>query len=62
MTLHTIHLILIFALVIGAFVAFLREWLPPGLVALTTLAILLVSGTIGTSSPSFGLSWRSKIG
>jgi Na+/H+ antiporter NhaD/arsenite permease-like protein len=48
MTLHTIHLIIVFALVIGAFVAFLREWLPPGLVALSTLAILLVSGTIGT--------------
>lgn len=48
MTLHTIHLVIVFTLVIGAFVAFLREWFSPDLVALSTLAILLVSGTLGT--------------
>jgi di/tricarboxylate transporter len=48
MSVHTIHLIIVFALVIGTFVAFLREWLSPDLVALSALAILLLSGTIRT--------------
>ncbi|HEX4666923.1 MAG TPA: SLC13 family permease [Chthoniobacterales bacterium] len=46
MSLHTLHLIIVFALVIGVFVAFVREWLSPDLVALTALGVLLLSGTL----------------
>ena len=46
MSLHTLHLIIVFALVVGVFVAFVREWLSPDLVALTALAVLLLSGTL----------------
>jgi di/tricarboxylate transporter len=48
MTLHTLHLIIVFGLVIGTFVAFVREWLPPDMVSLSAFAILLLTGTIGT--------------
>lgn len=47
MDLHTLHLIIVFALVIGTFVAFVREWLSPDLVALSAFAILLLTGTVG---------------
>jgi len=47
MNLHTLHLIIVFALVVGSFVAFIREWLSPDLVALSVFAILLLTGTIG---------------
>ena len=47
MDLHTLHLIIVFALVIGTFVAFIREWLSPDMVSLSALAILLLTGTIG---------------
>ena len=46
MDLHTLHLIIVFALVIGTFVAFVREWLSPDMVALSAFAILLLTGTI----------------
>ena len=46
MSLQTLHLIIVFALVVGVFVAFVREWLSPDLVALTALAVLLLSGTL----------------
>ena len=48
MSVHTLHLIIVFALVIGTFVAFVREWLSPDMVALSALAILLLTGTIGS--------------
>jgi di/tricarboxylate transporter len=48
MDLHTLHLIIVFALVIATFVAFVREWLSPDMVALSALAILLLTGTIGS--------------
>jgi Na+/H+ antiporter NhaD/arsenite permease-like protein len=47
MNLHTLHLLIVFALVICVFVAFVREWLSPDMVALSALGILLLSGTIG---------------
>jgi di/tricarboxylate transporter len=47
MSLHTLHLIIVFALVVGVFVAFVREWLSPDLVALTALGVLLLTGTLG---------------
>ena len=46
MSLHTLHLILVFALVAGVFLAFVREWLSPDLVALSALGVLLLSGTL----------------
>lgn len=46
MSVHTLHLIIVFALVIGTFVAFVREWLLPDMVALSAFAILLLTGTI----------------
>ncbi len=48
MSLHTIHLLIVFFLVIGVFLAFLREWFSPDLVALSALAILLITGVITT--------------
>ena len=47
MSMHTLHLIIVFALVVLVFVAFLREWLPPDLVALSALGLLLVTGILG---------------
>ncbi len=46
MSVHTIHLIIVFALVGAVFIAFLREWLSPDLVALSALAILLITGIL----------------
>lgn len=46
MDVHSLHLIIVFALVILVFVAFLREWLAPDVVALNALGILLITGTI----------------
>ena len=46
MDVHSLHLIIVFALVILVFVAFLREWLAPDVVALSALGILLITGTI----------------
>jgi Na+/H+ antiporter NhaD/arsenite permease-like protein len=48
MSLHTLHLILVFALVTGVFVAFVREWVSPDLVALSALGLLLVTGVLRT--------------
>ncbi|HEY3663941.1 MAG TPA: SLC13 family permease [Chthoniobacterales bacterium] len=45
---HTFHLIVVFVLVVGTFVAFLKEWLSPDLVALSAMAILILTGTIKT--------------
>jgi di/tricarboxylate transporter len=45
---HSVHLIIVFALVVMVFVAFLREWLLPDLVALSALRLLLVTGILGT--------------
>jgi di/tricarboxylate transporter len=48
MSLHTLHLIIVFALVVGVFVAFVREWVSPDLVGLSALGLLLVTGILGT--------------
>ena len=48
MDVHSLHLVIVFALVVLVFVAFLREWLSPDLVALTAMGLLLVTGILGT--------------
>src|SRR5689334_22990562 len=48
MNLHNLHLIIVFALVIAAFVAFIREWLSPDLVALSAMVLLLATGVLST--------------
>lgn len=45
---YALHLIIVFALVLLVFTAFLREWLAPDLVALSALGVLLVSGILST--------------
>ena len=47
MSLHTLQLIIVFALVALVFTAFLREWLSPDLVALSAMGLLLVTGILG---------------
>jgi len=37
MNAHTIHLFIVFALIVLVFAAFLREWLTPDLVALSAM-------------------------
>ncbi|HVR35253.1 MAG TPA: SLC13 family permease [Methylomirabilota bacterium] len=49
MTLETLHIILIFVLIAAVFVAFVREWFPPDLVAMSALGITLVTGMLGTA-------------
>ncbi|WP_431855234.1 SLC13 family permease [Azospirillum sp.] len=44
----TVEQIFVLALLAGVFVAFIREWAPPDLVALATTAILLGSGILDT--------------
>src|SRR5258708_25138242 len=46
MSVHTLHLIIVFCLVVAVFTAFLREWLSPDLVALSAMGVLLVSGVL----------------
>jgi di/tricarboxylate transporter len=46
MNMHTLHLIIVFALVGLVFTAFLREWLSPDLVALSAMGALLVTGIL----------------
>src|ERR1051326_1187351 len=46
MSLHTLHLIIVFALVATVFTAFLREWASPDLVALGAMGALLVTGVL----------------
>ena len=48
MDLHFLHLVIVFALVVLVFVAFLREWMSPDLVALSAMGLLLVTGILGT--------------
>ncbi len=48
MDVHTIHLFIVFALVVLVFVAFLREWLSPDLVAVSAMGVLLVTGILKT--------------
>jgi di/tricarboxylate transporter len=48
MSLHTLHLIIVFSLVALVFVAFLREWFSPDLVALSALGLLMVTGILST--------------
>ncbi len=48
MSVHTLHLIIVFGLVVLVFTAFLREWLSADLVALSALGVLLVTGILGT--------------
>ena len=43
---HTLHLIIVFALVATVFTAFLREWASPDLVALSAMGVLLVTGIL----------------
>ena len=43
---HTLHLIIVFALVATVFAAFLREWASPDLVALSAMGVLLVTGIL----------------
>ncbi len=45
---HTLHLIIVFALVVGVFIAFVREWLSPDLVALSALGVLLFTGILSS--------------
>ncbi|QQP87630.1 SLC13 family permease [Skermanella sp. TT6] len=40
--------IVVFTLLVGVFVAFVREWVPPDIVALSTAAILLLTGVLDT--------------
>ena len=46
MDVHTLHLIIVFALVVAVFTAFLREWFSPDLVALSAMGVLLVTGVL----------------
>ena len=46
MSVHTLHLIIVFALVATVFTAFLREWASPDLVALGAMGVLLVTGIL----------------
>jgi di/tricarboxylate transporter len=46
MSVHTLHLIIVFALVATVFTAFLREWASPDLVALGAVGVLLVTGIL----------------
>jgi di/tricarboxylate transporter len=46
MSVHVLHLIIVFALVATVFTAFLREWASPDLVALGAMGVLLVTGTL----------------
>ena len=46
MSVHTLHLIIVFALVATVFTAFLREWASPDLVALSAMGVLLVAGIL----------------
>jgi di/tricarboxylate transporter len=46
MGVHTLHLIIVFALVVAVFTAFLREWFSPDLVALSAMGVLLVTGVL----------------
>ena len=46
MSVHTLHLIIVFALVATVFTAFLREWASPDLVALSAMGVLLVTGIL----------------
>jgi hypothetical protein len=48
MDVHSLHLVVVFALVVLVFLAFLREWLSPDLVALTAMRLPLVTGILGT--------------
>ncbi|MGI8432434.1 MAG: SLC13 family permease [Chthoniobacterales bacterium] len=48
MSMHTLQLIIVFALVALVFTAFLREWFSPDLVAMSALGILLVTGILRT--------------
>ena len=46
MSVHTLHLIIVFVLVATVFTAFLREWASPDLVALSAMGVLLVTGIL----------------
>jgi hypothetical protein len=46
MSVNTLHLFIVFCLVVAVFTAFLREWLSPDLVALSAMGVLLVSGCL----------------
>src|SRR5215467_430698 len=46
MSMHTLHLIIVFALVATVFTAFLREWASPDLVALSAMGVLLITGIL----------------
>jgi hypothetical protein len=45
---HSLHLVIVFALVVLVFVAFLREWISPDLVALAAMGPPLVTGILCT--------------
>ncbi len=45
---HLFQLIVVFSLVVLVFLAFLREWLSPDLVALSAMGLLMVTGILGT--------------
>ncbi len=48
MNLQTAHLVIVFALVVGVFIAFVREWLSPDVVALIALGALLFTGILSS--------------
>ena len=61
MDLHTLHLIIVFVLVVGTFVAFLREWLSPDLVALSAMVLLLATGVLSTDEALSAFSNRAPV-
>ena len=48
MNLQTAHLVIVFVLVVGVFIAFVREWLSPDVVALSALGALLLTGILSS--------------
>jgi di/tricarboxylate transporter len=59
MDVHSLHLIIVFTLFILVFVAFLREWLAPDVVALSALGILLITGTIQAIEEAYeAIEWN----
>ena len=61
MSVHTLHLIIVFGLVVLVFIAFLREWLSPDLVALSALGLLLVTGILGADETLTVFSNRAPV-
>ncbi len=48
MNLHTIHLLIVGLVVVGVFVAFLRDWFAPDMVAMAAMGLLVLAGILDT--------------